>query len=83
VSAATKTIKGWKKISNERGFVNEITGQTLIIAKKAFGQTYHASIFEGEQTQENDCKRVSPEFASMEKAEAFAVGWMEKHPNGL
>lgn len=29
-----KLIKGWKKISNEGGFVNETTGQTLIVSKK-------------------------------------------------
>jgi hypothetical protein len=78
-----KLIKGWKRISNERGYVNESTGQTLIIVKKAFSQTYHATLFEGEQTEEGDGTRISPEFATTDKAETYAIGWMEKHPNGL
>jgi hypothetical protein len=78
-----KIIEGWRKISNERGYVNETTGQTLIIAKKAFGQTYHVSLFIGEETEECDSKKISPEFANTAKAETYAIDLMKKHPNGI
>ena len=78
-----KIIKGWRKISNQGGYLNETTGQTLVVSKKEFSQTYHVSIYIGKQTNESDSERVSPEFATMSKAEAYAVGWMEKHPDGV
>jgi hypothetical protein len=77
-----KLIKGWKKISNEGGFVNETTGQTLIVSKKEFSQNYHALLFVGEQTGKNESKKISPDFRTEAKAEAFAIDWMKKHQNG-
>jgi hypothetical protein len=78
-----KLIKGWKKISNEGGFVNETTGQTLIVSKKAFSQNYNVLLFVGEQTSKNEGKKISPDFQTMTKAETFAIDWMGKHPNGM
>lgn len=78
-----KIIKGWKKISNEGGYVNETTGQTLIIAKKDFSQDYHVLLFIGEQTANAEGKKISPNFSKETKAEAFALDWMGKHPNGI
>jgi hypothetical protein len=78
-----KIIKGWKKISNEGGYLNENTGQTLIISKTKFSQTYHASIYAGEATNEDNSKPVSPEFSNFSKAETYAIGLMNKHPNGI
>ncbi len=77
-----KIIKGWKKISNQGGYVNETTGQTLIVAKKDFSENYHVSLFVGEQTDKVEGKKISPEFSKKIKAEAFAIDWMGKHPNG-
>lgn len=77
-----KLIKGWKKISNEGGFVNEITGQTLIVSKKEFSQNYLVLLFVGEQTNKNEGKKISPDFRTESKAEAFAIDWMGKHPDG-
>ena len=77
-----KIIKGWKKISNQGGYVNENTGQTLIISKKEFSANYHVLLFAGEQTSEEESKKISPDFSKETKAEAFAVDWMGKHPNG-
>jgi hypothetical protein len=76
-----KLIKGWKKISNQGGYINDQTGQTLTIAKKEFSQNYHVLLTEN-QTGEED-KKISPEFHTEAKAEAFAIDWMQKHPNGL
>ncbi len=79
-----KLIKGWKKISNEGGYVNENTGQALIISKKEFSQDYHVLLFCGKQTKkEEESKKISPDFATQPKAETFALNWMEKHPNGI
>ena len=72
-----KIIKGWKKISNQGGYVNEITGQTLIISKKEFSANYHVLLFAGEQTNEEESKKISPDFSKETKAEAFALDWME------
>ncbi len=78
-----KLIKGWKRISNQGGFVNESTGQTLIVSKKEFSENYHVLLFAGQQTTKNESKRISPEFSTEAKAEAFAIDLMEKHPNGI
>ena len=78
-----KIIKGWRRISNEGGYLNEHTGQTLTICKKQFGQTYHVSLFAGEKTDEADGERISPEFATTSKAQAYAIDLMNKHPNGI
>ncbi len=78
-----RIIKGWKKISNQGGYVNDSTGQTLIVSKKEFSEKYHVLLFIGEQTDKNDSKRISPEFLTEDKAEAFAISMMEKYPNGI
>ena len=78
-----KIIKGWKKISNQGGYVNENTGQTLIVAKKEFSENYHVLLFAGEKMDESESKKISPEFSKETKAEAFALDWMGKHPNGM
>jgi len=77
-----KLIKGWKKISNEGGFVNETTGQTLIISKKEFSQDYHVLLFVGEQTDKKEGEKISPDFRTEAKAEAFAINWMGKNSGG-
>jgi hypothetical protein len=77
-----KTLKGWRRISNEGGFLNEITGQTLIVAKKEFGMHYNVLLFAGERTEETEGKKVSPDFPTESKAAAFAVKWMQKSPEG-
>jgi len=77
-----KLVKGWKRISNEGGFVNEVTGQTLIIAKVEFGLHYHVLLFKQERTDEAEGNKISPEYSSEAKAEVFAIKWMEKNPNG-
>ena len=78
-----KIIKGWKKISNQGGYVNEDTGQTLIISKREFSSKYHVLLFAGEQIEESEGQKISPEFSKETKAEAFALDWMEKHPKGI
>ena len=78
-----KIIKGWKKISNEGGYVNETSGQTLVVSKKEFSAKYHVLLFAGEKIDEAESKKISPEFSKETKAEALALDWMGKHPNGM
>jgi len=78
-----KIINGWRKISHDGGYLNETTGQTLIITKKRFSQTYHASIYPGIATKEGEHKIVSPEFSTFIKAETYAIDLMNKSPKGI
>jgi hypothetical protein len=82
VGEIMKLVTGWKKIDNQRGFMNENTGQTLVVTKKQFGQHYVVMLF---PTAEGDGegKTLSPEFSTESKAEACAMDWMAKHPHGL
>lgn len=32
---------------------------------------------------EDEGRKISPEYATESKAEAFAKGWMNKHPKGV
>jgi len=79
---ALRIIKGWKKISNQGGYVNDTTGQTVIISKKEFSQNFHVLLFAGQETSKEEGKKISPEYSTKTKAEACAIDWMEKHPNG-
>ena len=76
-----KVIKGWRRMSNQGGYVNEITGQTLIVLKKEFSENQEVPLFAGQQTNTKEGKKISPAFSTKAKAEAFVTDWMEKHPN--
>lgn len=77
-----RIIKGWKRISHKGGFVNEVTGQTLVLVKQEFGEHYHVLLFRQERTEETQGNKISPEYSSEAKAETFAIDWMKKNPNG-
>jgi hypothetical protein len=77
-----KIVKGWKRIDNERGFVNETTGQNLVVKKKQFGQHYIVMLFPRMNTDE-EATKISPEYPTEAKADAFAKDWMSKHPMGI
>jgi hypothetical protein len=76
-----KKIKGWRKIDRQRGFVNETTGQNLVVTKKEFGEQYVALLFPRVRVDDKG-ESVSPAYATAPKAEAYALKWMEKHPRG-
>jgi hypothetical protein len=40
-----KIVKGWRRIDNERGFMNETTGQNLVVTKKQYGEQYVVLLF--------------------------------------
>jgi hypothetical protein len=79
--AFMRIIEGWKKIDNERGYLNVATGQNLIVSKKQFGQHYLVLLFP-EVKNGNSGRKISPEYATKSKAEAFAFDWMKKNPKG-
>lgn len=76
-----KIVKGWRRIDKERGFVNEITGQNLVVTKKQFGEHYVVMLFL-KVTDDEEGKKISPEYPTEAKADAFARDWMSKHPEG-
>ncbi len=61
--------------------MNEITGQNLLVKKKEFGVHYVVMLFERADDSEEG-RKISPEFSTEAKAEAYAVGWMSKHSEG-
>ena len=78
-----KLLKGWRKIDNERGFVNETTGQNVVVTKKPFGQHFLVFLFPGIKTKsETEGRKLSPEFPTEAKAVAFAMDWMSNYPGG-
>lgn len=74
-------MQGWRKIDNQRGFVNETTGQNLVVEKKQFGAHYVVLLFP-KMKGEDEGQKISPEYPTEAKAEAFAVAWMINHPKG-
>ena len=77
-----KIVKGWRRIDNERGYINAATGQNLVVTKKQYGEHYLALLFPRIRN-DDEGKKVSPEFSTESKAESFAMDWMNKHPRGL
>ncbi len=76
-------VKGWRKLSNKGGYLNECSGQTLIVSKKRFSSNFQVLLFDGPPTEEADAKKLSPEFATESRADAFAFSFMKKHPDGM
>ena len=77
-----KMVEGWRRIDNERGFINETTGQNLVVTKKQFGQHYVVLLFP-KMKDDEEGRKISPEYQTEAKATAFAMDWMSKHPNGV
>ena len=77
-----KIIRCWKRLSHECGYQNDTSGQIVAVLQKEFSNNYHVRLFECGQTEKDDGKTISPDYASKAKADAFAEDWMQKHPNG-
>jgi hypothetical protein len=75
-------IKCWKRLSHECGYQNDTSGQIVVVLQKEFSKNYLVRLFECGQTEKEDGKTISPDYASKAKADAFAEDWMQKHPNG-
>ncbi len=74
-------VEGWRKIDNERGYMNETTGQILLVRKKQFGEHFVVLLFPRGRIDGNG-ETVSPEYATESKAGAYAMDWIKKHPRG-
>jgi hypothetical protein len=61
--------------------MNDTTGQNLVIAKKEFGVHYVVLLFPMIRVNDKG-ETISPEYATAAKAEAYALNWMAKHPQG-
>ena len=40
-----KIVKDWRRINNQRGFMNDTTGQNLVVIKKQYGEHYLVLLF--------------------------------------
>ena len=78
-----KIIEGWRRIDNQRGYVNATTGQNLVITKKEFREHYLVMLFPLVKNDDEEGRKISPEYATESKAEAYATDWMNKHPRGV
>ncbi len=76
-----KMLKGWRKMSHNRGYQNETTSQIITVKKKEFTDQYLVWLIPNEAGN-IEGKRISPEFASEARAQEFAFDWMKKNPNG-
>jgi len=76
-----KIVKGWRRIDNQRGYMNTATGQNLIVTKKEYGEHYIVLLFPKVKSEEG--RKISPDFPTESKAESFALDWMTKHPRGV
>jgi hypothetical protein len=77
-----KIVKGWRRIDNQRGHINATTGQNIIVTKKQYGEHYIVLLFP-KAKNDNEGRKISPEFPTESKAESFARDWMNKHPRGV
>jgi hypothetical protein len=78
-----KIVKGWRKMDQQRGFVNETTGQNLVVTKKEFGPDYVVMLYSKAGLDDVKGETISPEYATASKAEAYGLSWMGKHPKGI
>ena len=76
-----RIMKGWRKMDRQRGFLNETTGQSLVVSKKEFSSNYVVLLFPRVRTSDKG-ETISPTYATASKAEAYALSWMEKHTKG-
>lgn len=54
----------------------------MVVVKAEFGLHYRVLLFEGRRKEDKEGKKISPDYPTEAKAEAFAVDWMIKNPNG-
>jgi hypothetical protein len=76
-----RIVEGWRRIDNQRGYINATTGQNLVVTKKQYGEHYVVLLY-SKESKDEEGKEISPEYATESKAEAFAMDWMNKHPRG-
>lgn len=75
-----KAFKGWRKMSHNRGYQNETTGQIITVKKKEYTEDYIVWLMPN-QAGDAEGKRLSPDFTSQARAQEYAYAWMKKNPN--
>jgi len=78
-----RIVKEWRRIDNQRGYVNAATGQSVVVVKKPYGEHFIVMLFPFARKDMEEGRKISPEYATESKAETFALGWMDKHPRGV
>jgi len=78
-----RIVEGWRRIDNQRGYMNATTGQNLVVSKKEFGEHYLVMLFPMVKNDDEEGWKISPEYGTESKAESFAMDWMNKHPKGV
>jgi hypothetical protein len=78
-----KVVEGWRRIDNQRGYMNVTTGQNLVVTKREFGEHYSVMLFPMMRNDKEEGMPISPEFTTRSKAETLAMDWMNKHPRGI
>ena len=76
-----KLVKGWRRMDNQRGYVNATTGENLVVSKKQYGEHYIVRLFL-DAKNDDEGRKISPEFPTESKAGSFALDWMNKHLRG-
>ncbi len=76
-----KMVTGWRRIDNERGYMNDVSGQNVVVRKKEFAANYVVLLFPRVKVDDKG-ETISPAYATPSKAEAYAINWMKKHPKG-
>ena len=67
-----KLLRGWSRIDNGRGFLNETTEQNIVVTKKPLGQHFIVLLFPAIKAKaETEGRKVSPEFPAEAKATAL------------
>jgi hypothetical protein len=61
-----KIVKGWRRIDNQRGYVNETTDQNLVVTKKQYGEHYLVLLFP-KVRNDDEGKMISPSFRPNQK----------------
>ena len=78
-----KIIKGWKMLSHECGYLNDvIRANCWLFQKKNSATTIMFGFLSLGKSRKDEGKTISPDYATKSKADAFAENWMLKHPNG-
>jgi len=67
-----KIVEGWRRINNQRGYINATTEQNLIVTKKQYGEYYIVLLFP-KTKNDNEGRKISPEFPTKSKTESFAM----------
>jgi len=66
-----KIVKGWRRIDNQRGYINATTGQNLIVTKKQYGEHYIVLLFPRAENNDDEGRKISQKFPTESKAESF------------